>query len=94
MRQSLISDGCLIYGEVYHSVLSSKVVVKSGAYLKDSVVFSNVKIGENARIENVILMDGSVVLANTELIFEEVTVIDNDYLWKLGENHGKSVRRR
>jgi glucose-1-phosphate adenylyltransferase len=94
VRQSLISDGCLIYGEVYHSVLSSKVVVKNGAYVKDSVVFSNVKIGENARIENVILMDGSVVLANTELIFEEVTVIDNDYLWKLGENHGKSVRRR
>jgi glucose-1-phosphate adenylyltransferase len=94
VRQSLISDGCLIYGQVHHSVLSSKVVVKRGASVKDSVVFSNVIIGENANVKNAILMDGSVVLANTDLVFEEVTVIDNEYLWKLGEKHGKSVRRR
>lgn len=94
IRNSMISDGCLIHGEVRHSILSSKVVVKNGAKIEDCVVFSNVKIGENAIIKKAIIMDDSVILANTELIFEKVTVIDNDYLWKLGEQDGQNIRRR
>lgn len=94
VRNSMISDGCIIHGEVKHSILSSKVVVKNKAKIEDCVVFSNVKIGENAIIKKAIIMDDSVILANTELIFEKVTVIDNDYLWKLGEQDGQNIRRR
>jgi glucose-1-phosphate adenylyltransferase len=94
VRNSMISDGCLIYGQVRHSILSSKVVVKKGAKLEDCIVFSNVKIGENAMIKNAIIMDDSVILADTKLLFDEVTVIDNDYLWKLGETNGKTIRSR
>jgi len=94
VRNSMISDGCIIHGEVKHSILSSKVVVKNKAKIEDCLVFSNVKIGENAIIKKAIIMDDSVILANTELIFEKVTVIDNDYLWKLGEQDGQNIRRR
>ena len=94
VRNSLVSDGCLIYGQVIHSVLSSRVVIKSGASVKNCVIFSDVKVGDHAVIENAILMDGSVVLANTKLVFDEVTVVDNDYLWKLGEQNGETVRGR
>ena len=93
VRNSMISDGCLIYGEVRHSILSSKVVVKKGAKIEDCIVFSDVKIGENAVVKNAIIMDDSVILADTQLIFDKVTVIDNDYLWKLGEKDGKNIRR-
>lgn len=92
VRNCLISDGCLIDGEVIHSVLSSKVVVKSGARVEDCVIFSNVKIGENVIIKNAIILDDSVLLADTELVFEETTVVDNDFLWKLGERNGRNIR--
>ena len=41
----------------------------------------------NSIIENAIIVENSVILANTILKFDEVTVVDNDYLWKMGENN-------
>ena len=32
-------------------------------------------------------MEGTVILANTSLKFKEVTVVDNTFLWKSGENN-------
>ena len=84
---SMISDGCLIYGEIIHSVISSEVIVKEGSIIKDSIIHSNVKIGENCHIENAIVVKGTVVLANTILKFSEVTVVDNNFLWKSGEEN-------
>ncbi len=37
-------------------------------------------------IEKAIIVENSVILANTILKFDEVTVVDNDYLWKMGES--------
>ena len=81
----LISDGCLIYGEIRHSILSSGVLVNKGCIIKDSIIHSNVKIGINSVIEKAIVVENSVILANTILKFDEVTVVDNDYLWKMGD---------
>jgi glucose-1-phosphate adenylyltransferase len=81
----LISDGCLIYGEIKHSILSSGVLVNKGCIIKDSIIHSNVKIGINSVIEKAIVVENSVILANTILKFDEVTVVDNDYLWKMGD---------
>lgn len=83
---SLISDGCLIRGEINHSILSSGILVNKGAVIKDSIIHSNVKIGANSVIEKAIVVENSVILANTILKFDEVTVVDNDYLWKMGES--------
>ena len=83
---SLISDGCLINGEIKHSILSSGILIKEGCKIKDSIIHSNVKIGANSIIEKAIIVENSVILANSILKFKEVTVIDNDYLWKMGED--------
>ena len=80
----LISDGCLINGEIKHSILSSGVYVSKGCIVKDSIIHSNVKIGVNSVIEKAIIVENSVVLANTVLKFDEVTVVDNEYLWNVG----------
>jgi glucose-1-phosphate adenylyltransferase len=83
---SLISDGCLINGEIKHSILSSGILINEGCKIKDSIIHSNVKIGANSIIEKAIIVENSVILANTILKFKEVTVVDNDYLWKMGED--------
>ncbi len=84
---SMISDGCLIYAQIIHSIISSGVIVKKGSIIKDTIIHQNVKIGENCYIEKAIIIEGSVISANTSLKFDEVTVVDNDYLWKTGENN-------
>lgn len=85
IRNSFISDGCMIYGEVDHSILSSGVLISDDCVIKDSIIHSNVKIGSNCYIKNAIVVEGSVILANTMLQFDTVTVVDNEYLWKMGE---------
>ena len=87
IENSMISDGCLIYGQIIHSVISSGVIVKEKSIIKDSIIHPNVKIGENCYIEKAIIVEGAVVLANTTLKFDEVTVVDNDFLWKIGEDN-------
>ncbi|MBU1019891.1 MAG: glucose-1-phosphate adenylyltransferase, partial [Firmicutes bacterium] len=87
ITNSLISDGCLIYGDIEHSILSSGVLISDQSSIKNSIIHSNVKIGTNCQIENAIIVEDSVILANTILKFDHVTVVDNEYLWKMGEQH-------
>lgn len=87
ITHSLISDGVLIKGKVNHSIISSNVLIKPFANVQDSIIYSGVKIGEHAQIKNCIVLENTVVLPHTKLIYDEVKVIDNDVLWHLGVNH-------
>ena len=90
VTDSLISDGCLILGRIEHSILSSGVIVKENAYIKDSLIYSNTTIGEGCIIHNAIVLEDTVILPNTTLDFESVTIVDNAFLWSLGgKNHEK-----
>lgn len=82
---SLISDGCLVYGDLEHCILSSGVVIEHGSKLVNSIVHKNVRISRMSRVKNAIILENSVILPNTNLIFDEITVVDNDFLWKLGD---------
>lgn len=55
VKESLISDGAEIYGEVYHSVLGPEVVVKRGAIIRDSIIMGGTIIEENSIIDRCIL---------------------------------------
>lgn len=87
IRNSLISDGCLIYGDIYHSILSSGVVMNEGAVVKNSIIHQDVKIGTGVYINNAIVLENSVILAHTELDFKEITIVDNEFLWNLGDKY-------
>ena len=52
---SLITEGCEIYGEVHNSVLFSGVVVEEGAVVRDSVIMNNVVIKRGATVDYSIL---------------------------------------
>lgn len=55
---SLITEGCEIYGSVYNSVLFSGVVVEEGAVVRDSVIMNDVVIHKNASVDYSILDSG------------------------------------
>ena len=88
VRYSLIADGCLISGNLDHCVISSGSVVKSDCYIKNTIIYSDVIINRGCVIENAIIMDGTVIQENSELKFDTVTIVNNELLWKLGDENG------
>jgi glucose-1-phosphate adenylyltransferase len=63
---SMVSGGCIIAGgKVHHSLLFSNVYVRSRASLRDCVVLPDVEIGEDCRLNKVILERGCHVPPGT-----------------------------
>jgi glucose-1-phosphate adenylyltransferase len=61
VTRSLISHGCIINGQVEHSVLSPGVRVEAGAVVKDSIIMNDTIIGKNSTVQFSIL-DKEVVI--------------------------------
>ncbi len=55
IHNSIISQGCLIEGEVFDSVLSPGVHISPRARVENCVVMNNAEVGENASITHTIL---------------------------------------
>lgn len=58
---STVTQGCMVYGTVEHSVIFSNVEIGEGAHVTDSVIMPDVKIGKNAVIENAVIGTGAVI---------------------------------
>ena len=54
-EDSLIAEGCEIFGIVRHSVISTGCTVEAGALIEDSVIMPNVHIKSDAIIRNAII---------------------------------------
>jgi glucose-1-phosphate adenylyltransferase len=67
VKNSLVSDGCIIEGEVRGSVLSPGVIVERGARIEDSILFNNVVVGKGARIVRTIV-DKHVAIGQHALV--------------------------
>ncbi|MDR3590000.1 MAG: glucose-1-phosphate adenylyltransferase [Negativicutes bacterium] len=61
VRRSLISVGCLIFGEVENSVLFAGVNIGPGAVVKDSVIMPGAHIGAGAYLEKTIVGPQAVI---------------------------------
>lgn len=79
IHQSLVSEGCRIFGKVENSVLFYGVKVGRGAIIKDSVILPNAIIEENAIINRSVIGCESVIEANVKVgeskAFSEITLI-------------------
>lgn len=75
---SLITEGCEIYGTVENSVLGNGVRIGAGACVKNSVVMSNTVIEEGAYVHTA-MIDSGVIIEPHAVIgserCEEITVI-------------------
>ncbi|PLR89139.1 glucose-1-phosphate adenylyltransferase [Bacillus sp. T33-2] len=67
IRQSLVSEGCEIYGDILNSVVSLGVTVGKGSTIKNSVVLPNAVIGENVRIENAVIGGEAYIDSNIKI---------------------------
>lgn len=78
----IINEGCIVHGEVNHSVLFYGVEVGEGSVITDSVIMPKVKIGKNVRIHKAIISENTVIDDYMEIGIErenenEILLIDN-----------------
>ncbi len=64
ISNSLISEGCKIFGTVEGSVLSGGVIIEEGAVVKDSVIMEDVVIKSGAHVYSSIIDSDSTVMPN------------------------------
>ena len=88
VTDSIITEGCKIYGTVINSVLSHGVTVEVGAVVKDSVIMANTYVGKDATVnfaildENITIGEGAKIGAEKSeakglaVIGKNVTVAD------------------
>ena len=67
VSQSMICNGCIVRGQVEHSVLSPGVYVSPGAVVRHSVVMNDTWIGPGAVLDRVIVDKGAVIGAGVQL---------------------------
>lgn len=78
----IINEGCIVHGEVNHSVLFYGVEVGEGSIITDSVIMPKVKIGKNVRIHKAIISENTIIDDYMEIGIErenenEILLIDN-----------------
>ncbi len=83
VKNSLISEGCKIYGSVENSILSCGVVIEEGASVLDSVIMEDVIIKSGASVFSSIIDSGSIINENTTVGVcgaksDNITVIAKD----------------
>lgn len=64
---SIMADGCKLYGEVTDSVLFRDVKVSEGSVVKGCIIMQGARIGSNSKLECVILDKNVTVTENAEL---------------------------
>jgi len=65
IKNTLITEGCEIYGSVENSILSVGVIVEEGAVVKDSVIMENARIGKDSIVDYAILDEDTIVSDNS-----------------------------
>ena len=67
VQNSLISEGCNVYGEVDFSVLFAGVYIAPGAVVKDSIIMPGARIEEGAVVQYAIVAENCVVSADCKI---------------------------
>ena len=71
IRDSLICNGCTVYGTVKHSILGSGAVVGAGSVVEDSIILPNAIIGRDCVVKNAIVNEGVVTEDNEQMVSAE-----------------------
>lgn len=80
VENSLITDGCEVYGKVDFSVLFANVTVEEGAEVMDSIVMPGAKICSGASVQYAIIAEDTVIESGAK-VGERPESIDNLENW-------------
>ena len=58
VKNAYITQGCVVDGEVEHSVLFTNSKISEGAVVKDTVIMNDVKVGKNVHLNRCLVQDG------------------------------------
>jgi len=101
VHNSCLTDGCVIEGEVQHSVIFNSVIVEKGAVVKDSVLMPGVIVKSGAYVNKAIVGTETTISKNTKIGYSainkspyidskicsnEICVIERGLLLKEGAN--------
>ena len=64
IQNSLVADGCNIYGELEFSILFAGVTVEKGAVVTDSILMPGAVVEENAVVQYAIVAENAVIGKN------------------------------
>ncbi len=56
VENSLLNEGCVVYGTVRNSILSTSSVVEKGAVVEDSIILPYAVVGKNAVLKKTIVL--------------------------------------
>lgn len=65
VQNSIIAEGCNVYGKVDFSVISSDVYISAGAIVTDSIIMPGAVIEENAKVQYAIIGENAVIGKNS-----------------------------
>ncbi len=61
IKNSSVTQGCMVYGEIEHSVVFSNVHIGENSKISNSVIMPDVKIGDNVTVEKAVIGAGAVI---------------------------------
>lgn len=73
VKHSMISNGCLVEGDVENSVIGRGVHIGKGAVVKDCVVLSYAEIGENVHVEGQVVDKWAKIVHEREIVADPAT---------------------
>ncbi len=77
VENSIISEGCIVEGEVINSILFPGSVVAKGARVVNSIIMEGTSIEENVIVNKGIILEGCVIKANNVIgNGEDIAVIE------------------
>lgn len=70
VKNSVVSNGCLIEGTVENSVIGRGCQIKKGAVVKNCVILANSIIGEDVHVENQVIDKWAQITREREIVAE------------------------
>lgn len=80
VQNSLVAEGCNVYGEIDFSVLFEGVYVAPGAVVKDSILMPGCRVEEGAVVQYAIVAEDTVVRKNA-IVGERPEAVENKDEW-------------
>lgn len=70
VKNSVVSNGCLVKGTIENSVLGRGCEIKEGAVVKNCVILSDVVIGKDVHVENLVIDRNAKIIHTKNIIAE------------------------
>ncbi|MFC4182862.1 glucose-1-phosphate adenylyltransferase [Saccharococcus thermophilus] len=77
---SLVNEGCMVEGNVEHSVLFQGVHIRKGAVVKDCVIMPDAVIGEGVYIERAIVPPNIEIPPHSVICPDDVLLVTEEWL--------------